>query len=129
MPIQVVNGATLQCLPFGAAPATLIVLPVNRTMCGDQPAANILDFRPFVNIPPFGLCASPGFPATAAATSAAMGVLTPMPCVPLTTPWKPGAATMMIGNMPALNNTSTCQCSWGGTISVTYPGQTQSMVP
>jgi hypothetical protein len=53
MPQQVNMGATLQC-SFGAAPATLIVLPVNKTTPDGPPTANIMDFKPIVNIPPFG---------------------------------------------------------------------------
>jgi hypothetical protein len=51
-------------------------------------------------------------------------VLTPMPCVPMTVaPWTPGNPQVLINSMPALNNTCTCQCSWGGTITITSPGQ------
>jgi hypothetical protein len=128
MPVLVVNGATLKCV-LGLAPSTLIVTPEKKVFADNMPAANIMDFVPMKNIMPFGNCTSPSFPATAAATTAALGVLTPMPCIPLTTPWKPGAATVMIGNMPALNNTSTCQCSWGGLITVVSAGQATVMVP
>jgi hypothetical protein len=125
---QVVAGAMMMC-SFGVAPSSLIVLPTNKTMCGGPPAANIMDSKPIVNIPPFGMCMSIANPAVAAATSAAMGVLTPMPCVPVTVaPWSPGSATVMLGNMPALNNTSMCNCSWGGVISITYAGQATTMV-
>ena len=31
----------------------------------------------------------------------------------------------MIGNMPALNKSCTCQCSYGGTISISFAGQTK----
>jgi hypothetical protein len=54
MPMQVVNGAQLQC-SFGAAPSTLTVLPANRRMTNNQPAANIMDHVPMVNIMPFGV--------------------------------------------------------------------------
>ena len=38
----------------------------------------------------------------AAATAAALGVLTPMPCIPVTAaPWMPGVPQVLIGNMPA----------------------------
>jgi hypothetical protein len=48
--------------------------------------------------------------------------------VPVTSaPWAPGASTTMIANMPALHNACTCICSYGGTISITYPGQTTVM--
>jgi hypothetical protein len=126
---QVTTGAMLQC-SFGAAPSTLNVLPANRTMVGGMPAANIMDNKPMVNIMPFGTCLSLANPTVAAATAAALGVLTPMPCIPVTTaPWAPGSPTVMIGNMPALNNTSKCLCNWGGVIQVVTPGQFTTMVP
>jgi hypothetical protein len=57
-------------------------------------------------------------------------VLTPMPCVPATTaPWAAGAATVMVGGKPALNNTSKLMCMWGGVIQINVPGQTTTMVP
>lgn len=103
---QVVMGAMMQC-SFGVAPPSLIVLPVNRVMVENKPAANIMDFKPAVNIPPFGMCSAPANPAFIAATSAALGVPTPVPCMPVTiSPWAPGAPTVMIANMPALNDMS-----------------------
>jgi hypothetical protein len=126
---QVVAGAMMMC-SFGVAPSALVVLPANKTMCGGPPAANIMDNKPIVNIPPFVMCTSIANPTVAAATSAAMGVLTPMPCVPATVaPWSPGSPTLLIGNMPALNSTSKCTCMWGGVISITYPGQVTVSVP
>ena len=127
MPQQVKMGAMMAC-SFGAAPASLIVLPVNRTNAESTPAANIMDFKPIVNIPPFGMCSSLANPTVAAATSAAIGVLTPMPCVPVTTPWTPGSPTVMIGGMPALNNTSKCMCSWAGVITITMAGTVKTYV-
>ena len=129
MPKQVVNTASTMC-SFGMAPGTLVVLPVNRVMCGNQPAANIMDHKPLVNIMPFGMCMSPANPTVAAATAAAMGVLTPMPCIPNTpTPWVPGSPTVLLANFPALNNTSTCMCMWGGVIQVVNPGQMSTNIP
>jgi hypothetical protein len=123
MPQQVVNGATMMCT-FGMAPSNLIVLPVNRTESGGQPAANIMDHVPMVNIPPFGMCMSIANPTVAAATSAALGVLTPMPCIPATSsPWAPGSPTVQIGGQPALSNTSMCMCQWAGVITISVPGQ------
>jgi hypothetical protein len=127
--MHVCNGAMLMC-SFGVAPSTLTVLPVNRTMTGNMPAANIMDHIPMVNIMPFGMCTSLANPTVAAATAAALGVLTPMPCIPATaTPWTPGAPTVLLGNMPALNNTSTLMCNWGGVISITAPGQFTEQIP
>lgn len=129
MPPLVVNGAMMMC-SFGVAPSTLIVLPVNRVLAGNMPAANIMDNKPIVNIPPFGMCMAPTNPTVAAATTAALGVLTPMPCIPvIPAPWVPGSPTFLIANMPALNSTSTCMCTWAGVITITYPGQMTVMVP
>lgn len=122
-------GAMMQCT-FGAAPSTLVVLPVNKVMAEGPPAANIMDHKPMVNIMPFGMCSSPANPMVAAATAAALGVLVPMPCIPATAaPWAPGAATVMIANMPALDNVSTCICNWGGVISIVMPGTVKTMIP
>ncbi|MDI4645681.1 DUF4280 domain-containing protein [Cohnella hashimotonis] len=124
----VCGGATMQC-SFGAAPSVLNVLPANRTMTA-MPIANIMDNKPFVNIMPFGMCNSLANPVVASATAAAFGVLTPMPCMPVTAaPWAPGSPTVMVGNMPSLNNSSKCMCSYGGVIQVTSPGQFTIQVP
>ena len=129
MPMQTCMGANLKC-SFGLAPSSLVVLPVNRTLTSNVPAANIMDHKPLVNIMPFGPCTSPSNPTVAAATAAALGVLTPMPCVPVTpAPWTPGAPNVLIANMPALDNTSTLMCTWGGVIQILMPGQTTHMIP
>ncbi|MEO4049204.1 DUF4280 domain-containing protein [Pseudomonas sp. CAU 1711] len=126
---QVCSGATLQC-SFGAAPAMFNVLPVNRTLVGGMPAANIMDYIPLVNVTTFGMCSSLANPTVTAATAAALGVLTPMPCIPATaSPWIPGAPTVLLGNMPALDANSTLMCTWAGVIKITYPGQVQMLIP
>jgi hypothetical protein len=128
MAMLVTMGATLQC-SFGVAPSALMVLPQNKVLTA-VPAANIMDNKPMVNILPFGMCSSPANPTVAAATAAALGVLTPMPCIPVTAaPWVPGAPTVLIGNMPALDQNSKCMCNWGGVISVINPGNFQVQVP
>ncbi|MCF6189815.1 MAG: DUF4280 domain-containing protein [Cocleimonas sp.] len=129
MGMQVCNGASLMC-SFGAAPSSLVVLPLNRVMSGNQPAANIMDHKPMVNIMPFGMCTSLANPTVASATSAAMGVLTPMPCIPATSsPWIVGSPSIMLGNQPSLNNTCKLMCNWAGSISVVMPGQTTNVIP
>ena len=129
MPNQVVNSAQIAC-SFGAAPSALTVLPLNRVKVGNQPAANIMDHQPQVNIAPFGMCMSPANPQVIAATSAALGVFTPQPCMPVTpSPWVPGAVTVKIANQPALDNVSKCTCTWTGIISVVMPGQLTTSIP
>lgn len=129
MGIPVTATAAMMC-SFGAAPSTLNVLPANKVMMENKPAATIMDNKPFVNILPFGVCMSLANPITAAQTAAALGVLTPGVCTPMTAaPWMPGSPTVLIGNMPALNNSSTCMCSYGGVISVSFPGATTEQIP
>jgi hypothetical protein len=126
----VCSGATLQC-SFGLSPAALNVLPQNRTMVANSAAANILDHIPLVNITPFGMCQSLANPMVAAATAAALGVLVPMPCIPVTaTPWVPGGApTVLLGQTPALDTNSTLMCTWAGVIKIVLPGQVPTLIP
>lgn len=128
MGIAVSGGAMLMC-SFGMAPGQLMVLPKNMVL-HKMPLANIMDNIPMVNILPFGMCSSMANPMVAAATAAALGVLTPMPCIPVTTsPWIPGSPTVLIKNMPALNNSCKLMCNWGGVIQITNPSVTTIMVP
>jgi len=128
-PLHVCNGATLMCT-FGMAPSTLVVLPTRMIFTENQPAANIMDFIPMVNIMPFGMCMSIANPEVASATAAAMGVLTPMPCIPVTvSPWVTGSITILDQNFPALNMSSTLMCMWAGVISIVEPGQMTVCIP
>ncbi len=128
MALLITSGTMLQC-SFGLAPGTLNVLPLHATMNG-APAATIMDYIPVVNIAPFGMCNCPANPMVAALTAAALGVLTPAPCVPMTaSPWAPGSPTVLIGKLPALQNSSKALCSWGGVIQVTMAAQFTTTVP
>ena len=99
MPLQVCMGAMMQC-SFGVAPSSLVVLPTNKVMTNMVPDANIMDHIPMTNIMPFGMCTSIANPTVAAATAAALGVLTPMPCIPATpAPWVAGAPTVLAGKL------------------------------
>jgi len=129
MPQHVCNGATLAC-SFGLAPAQLTVFPIARVTTSGQPAATIVDHQPMVNVGSFGMCTSLANPAVAAATAAALGVLTPQHCMPMTmTPWTPGAPTVTLGHKPALDNTSQLMCLWAGLIQVAFPGQLTENIP
>lgn len=118
----VATGTKMTC-PFamgGMAPFS--ATPGRKTFVEGPPMGNIMDFKPFVNIPSFGVCSSLANPQVAAATAAAFGALTPMPCVPnIVAPWKPGKPDLLVENAPALLNTDTLQCLWGGVITI-IPG-------
>ena len=126
---QVCMGAMMQC-SFGMAPSSLCVLPTKMVMTSKMPAATIMDHIPLVNVLPFSMCTSPANPMVAAATAAALGVLTPMPCIPVATaPWLPGSPTVLLGKIPALNASSKLMCNWAGVISITSPGQVTELIP
>jgi hypothetical protein len=113
---------------MGMAPSVFMVV-VPTVVDEFHPSANIMDNIPMTNILPFGMCKSPANPTVAAATAAALGVLTPMPCIPvIPAPWAPGSPTVMLRNEPALNSTSKCMCAYGGVISITNPGTTKEMI-
>lgn len=121
MPPIVTLGASLMC-SFGVAPSELIC--ESNVFADELPVATIMDFVPIDNIPPFGMCDSLANPEVDAATIAALGVLTPMPCVPVTiAPWIPIAPTILVDEMPVLVQGSVCECAWGGVIEIIEPGQ------
>jgi hypothetical protein len=122
-------GAMMQC-SFGMAPSSLVVLPTNKVMTNMVPDANIMDHIPMTNIMPFGMCTSPANPTVAAATAAALGVLTPMPCIPATpAPWVTGAPTVLLGNFPSLDNVSQLMCTWAGVITFVDAGEVTVEIP
>lgn len=126
--MPVTHGAPLMCT-FGIAPGTLNVLPDKKVLGENKPAATIMDNKPYVNVAPFGLCNSLANPITASQTSAALGVLTPGTCTPVIPgPWAPGSTTVLIANQPALTDSSQCMCAYGGMISITFGGTTQTMI-
>jgi Domain of unknown function (DUF4280) len=110
-------GSLLKC-SMGIAPSSLIVT-APTVMAQAPPAANIMDCVPMSNILTFGMCQSPANPMVIAATAAALGVLTPMPCIPVTTPWMPGSPTVLVRNFPALDASSKCMCAYAGEITIT----------
>jgi len=124
MPNNVCNGAGMTC-SFGTTQAKLIVLPIKRILMENNPAASIMDYVPMVNIPTFGQCSSLINPTVASATAAALGVLTPMPCIPATTsPWVPGKNDVLLTNQPALMDYCINTCMYMGIITLSDAGQT-----
>ena len=129
MPQQVCMGASMMC-SFGTSPSSLVVLPTNKVFTNMVPDANIMDFVPMENIMPFGMCITPSNPEVASATAAALGVLTPMPCIPATTePWEAGAPTVLLAEFPTLDNISILMCMWGGVITFEDAGEETVEVP
>ena len=120
------SGATVTCT-FGLAPGTLTVLPSSQVLVEGKPLATVTDSAGFVNVGPCGMCSSLANPAVASATAAAQGVLTPQPCMPQPAPWMPGVPLVQAGGTPAANATCTATCAFGGVLTVSVPGSTQTL--
>lgn len=124
MPLAVTTGAMAQCT-MGSAPMPLTFVPKGSPVT--TPATEIgtvTDIVPMMNIPSFVLCKSIANPAVASATAAALGTLTPMPCVPVPTgPWSPGDPKVMVDGSPLLTQTCMAECAYGGVITIVSPAQ------
>lgn len=119
----VVTGATMTC-SFGTTPSTLQATSNLTVLMEGKPACVIGDAAPMVNVGSFGMCTSLANPQVAAATAAAMGVLTPQPCIPsVAGSWIPAQTTVLVGGQPCLNQACSCVCSFAGTIKIVNPGQ------
>ncbi|MCR5033165.1 MAG: DUF4280 domain-containing protein [Lachnospiraceae bacterium] len=113
-----------QCVcSMGLAPAPIRVSSQQSVVNAGKPIATIQDATPG-NIGPFGMCTSLANPAVAAATAAALGVLTPQPCTPVPAgTWIPTKPAVLVNGKPCLCSDCKMMCSYGGSISVVSPGQ------
>ena len=124
----VVTGAVCMC-SFGTAPGNMNVTSQTSVLVDNKPAATIQDCQ-MANITPFGMCTSLANPTVAAATAAALGVLTPQPCMlnPAGT-WIPTQSKAVIEGKPVLTSDAKLMCAMGvGNISINSPGQTKTIL-
>ncbi len=123
MAYYVCSGAKMKCT-MGSSQSSLIVLPTRTIMLHGSYMGNIMDFKPMVNITPFGMCRSLANPVVAAATAANLGRLQPMPCIPNTvSPWMNGKTDVILKGQPAMLNNCKLMCMWAGNISLCDSGQ------
>ena len=119
-------GGNLVCTN-GTTPAPIKVTSQGKVLTDGQPAATIQDCAPTTNVGPFGMCTSLANPTVASATAAALGVLTPQPCVPAPAgTWIPTASKILIDGKPCLTQDCKMVCAYAGQITVTLPGQTKT---
>lgn len=125
MAFAAVQTATLSCT-CGAGTGNLIVTSQVTNQIDGKPMATIKDCMSISNITPIGMCSSLANPQVAAATAAALGVLTPQPCIPCPVgPWTPVNPQVQIASCPCLAQGATLQCAYAGTISIVNCGQTK----
>ena len=119
----VAASGTAMC-SMGTAPAPIKVTSQTKVMAQGKTAATITDAQGGANIGPFGMCTSMANPAVAAATVAAMGVLTPQPCMPVPAgTWIATKPKVIIGGKPCLTSDCKMMCAYAGSVSITFPGQ------
>ena len=120
-------SSLLKC-SFGLAPGTLMVLPVKLVCACAKPVACNIDFVPFLNIMTFGMCQSMANPMVIAATAAAFGVLTPMPCIPMIiTPWIAPHTKIKVRKIPTATMQSKCNCAYAGVVQIVMVQQIKVM--
>jgi hypothetical protein len=120
MGYAVIRGAKLQC-SHGTSQSVLVT--THPVWVYGKAIATKGDAEPLKNIPSFGMCDSMLNPAVAAATAAAMGVLTPMPCVPATKRWVGGQMKLKTDGCAWLTTDCKCMCAYAGSIEIVNPGQ------
>ena len=127
MSVLTAMGANLMC-SFGTAPAPLKVTQNTVVLAEGKPAGTIMDAVSISNVGPFGMCTTLTNPQVASATAAALGVLTPQPCVPQTASFIQPNPKVLISGKPCLTQDCKLVCAYAGQISITLPGQTKVQV-
>ena len=119
----VTDGATVIC-PFGTKPASLKVTSQRKFIANGKPVATIQDAS-IINIPGFGMCSAMTNPQVAAATAAALGVLTPQPCMFSSAgSWIPSQTKVLAEGKPCLTTGASIVCMTGfQQCSLVNPGQ------
>jgi hypothetical protein len=122
MPKMVVDGAKLRCSQ-GTLPSILVIPGDDAPLVSDdKPVATVKDRVSKRNLITFGMCRSQANPQVASATAAALGVLTPQPCIPSTNQdWTPGAPMAVSDDTNVLTSDSTCKCDFNGEIDILDP--------
>lgn len=115
MAALVCKGASCVC-SFGMMPCTL---NAGGTVKAEGTALATVRDHGITNLRTFGMCTSLTNPAVAAATAAALGVMTPQPCIPqIVTPWSGGSPTVKSEGSSVITGASTTNCLYGGVISI-----------
>ncbi len=127
MGLPVVTGGKAMCT---MGMGIFNITAVGNVMIENKPVLTTKDNVPFFNVAPMGvMCISLANPMVASATAAALGVLTPQPCVPqFVGPWITGTISCRVKGMGIVDNTCSLMCAYGGKISITFPGAVKTIV-
>lgn len=119
----VVNGAMTECT-WGTMGSRLILPVSHGVFIKGKAQLNIMDFIPFYNVLPFGMCKSMANPAVVAIIAATQGSTRQVPCTPIVlTPWLKGKEDNLVENQQALLCSSMNMCLFCGLITINDDGQ------
>lgn len=109
----VCDGAILSCSGSTGGTSPLKIFPEINIFMNEKPIGVISNSKANINILSFGMCKLTSNPAVAGNKN------NPVPCMPSSvSPWKDGVSYFLAGNEKAISDKSTCQCSYGGAISI-----------
>lgn len=110
----VCSNAMMTC-SFGMIPSVFQATNCMQVMANGV-VGNCMDAMP-ANVMNFGMCTSLANPMVVSATAAALGVLTPQPCIPVPCGlWITPKMNILIKNAPALSSDAKLLCAYGGII-------------
>lgn len=110
---MVCDGAILSCSGSTGGTSPLKIFPEINIFMNEKPIGVISNSKANINILSFGMCKLTSNPAVAGNKN------NPVPCMPSSvSPWKDGVSYFLAGNEKAISDKSTCQCSYGGAISI-----------
>lgn len=113
--MPVISSGNMCTCSFGTIPIPLI--SVNTVNVEKMPVVTNTDTSTLIS---FGTCSSPANPAVQAAIAASLGTVEVAPCKSaIITTWLNTKNTVLACGRPVCTDASTCQCMWGGIISIT----------
>lgn len=113
MPV-ISSGNMCKC-SFGLTPIPLTSFNMQVNVEG-TPVVTNNDTNTLIS---FGTCSNPANPAVQAAIASSLGTVQVAPCKSvIITPWLNTKTTVLACGKPVCTSSSTCQCMWGGIISI-----------
>ena len=113
--MPVISSGNLCRCSFGLIPIPLTSPNVTVNVEG-TPIITNTDTSTLIS---FGMCMTPSNPTVAAIIASSLGTVTMAPCKSvIITPWMNTKINVFACGKPVCTNASTCQCMWGGVITI-----------
>ncbi|MBR1944462.1 MAG: DUF4280 domain-containing protein [Alphaproteobacteria bacterium] len=114
--MSVISAGNLCKCSFGTVPVPLTSTSPN-VQFEKSPVVTSIDTKSLIS---FGMCSTPSNPAVLSIIIASQGKVLVAPCVSnVVTTWMNTKMNVLSCGKPVCTEKSTCQCMWGGVISIT----------